>query len=95
MVGIVIPLAVFNLVGLGVIKLSVKNAQSHNFRRVVFGTSLVVSLIISLLMTLMDSSTKNLFGIDLSQLQYFGIQTIFWTVVGSILAAYFIKNNQI
>ena len=96
MIGVIIPIAIFNLIGLGIITLSIKYIKAQNFKRIVFGASLVFSLIISILMIMTDRSLhKNFFGIDLSLIQYFGIQTIFWISMGLILSVYFIKNNQI
>lgn len=96
MIGTFIPLLIFNLIGYGIIILSIKNINSVNPKKIVIRASLVFSLIISILMLMLDnSSIINFFGIEFTLIQYFGIQSVYWIIMGLILSMYFIRNNQV
>ena len=96
MIGTFIPLLIFNLIGYGIIILSIKNINSVNPKKIVIRASLVFSLIISILMLMLDnSSIINYFGIEFTLIQYFGIQSVYWIIMGLILSMYFIRNNQV
>jgi hypothetical protein len=90
MLGLIIPLSVFNFFGFAVLKTTVNKIKSANPKRTVLLATIIFGLVISILLML-AGRPKNFFGVT-SAAAYFIVQFAYIFTMTAILHFYFVRD---